>query len=190
MRILTITLLLCCLVNLQACVGVATLAIVTGANMAADNRTLGKQIDDQGIELKAKSLITTDEALDKQTNLHFVSINGALLIIGQAPNTYLRDKVIKKVSDISGVTQLHDQIRITNNITIATATNDIWLTSKVKTALLSKEELNGSNIKVITENAEVFLMGLVKASTAKQAIEIARNISGVNRVINAFEYQD
>ena len=46
-----------------------------------------------------------------------------------------------------------------------------------------------NDIKVITENAEVFLMGLVKESQANKAVDIARNISGVSRVYKAFEYQ-
>ena len=64
----------------------------------------------------------------------------------------------------------------------------MWLTSKVKTALFSDESVDATNIKVVTENGEVFLMGLVKQSQANAAVDIARNISGVNRVFKAFEY--
>ncbi|HAG41754.1 MAG TPA: BON domain-containing protein, partial [Pseudoalteromonas sp.] len=45
-----------------------------------------------------------------------------------------------------------------------------------------------NNIKVVTENAEVFLMGLVSESESNQAVNIARNVSGVERVIKVFEY--
>jgi osmotically-inducible protein OsmY len=41
---------------------------------------------------------------------------------------------------------------------------------------------------VITENAEVFLMGLVTKKEAETAIDITRNIGGVSRVFKAFEY--
>jgi osmotically-inducible protein OsmY len=116
------------------------------------------------------------------------SVNGSVLLIGQAPTSYLRDQAIKIVNEIDGVVRIHNQIRIGNTTSVTTQTNDIWLTSKVKTALFSGEKVNGKNIKVITENAEVFLMGIVTKKEADAAVKITRNISGVNRVFKAFEY--
>ena len=45
-------------------------------------------------------------------------------------------------------------------------------------------------INYSNENGEVFLLGLVNKDRAKQAIDIARNVGGVNRVYNIFEYQE
>jgi len=51
------------------------------------------------------------------------------------------------------------------------------------------DTLKGSQIKVITEHGEVFLMGLVTQQEGNLAAELARNVSGVKQVIKAFEYQ-
>lgn len=174
---------------LQGCAAAAVVAITTGASMATDRRSVGNQIDDQSIELEAYNEIAKNEGLADNTNLNVISVNGAVLIIGQAPNTHLRDQAINILNKINGIAKIHDQIRVGNVTSITTRTNDVWLTSKVKTALFSSDEINGRNIKVITENAEVFLMGLVSKTEANAAIEITRNISGVNRVFKAFEYQ-
>ena len=176
------------LLTLQGCVGVATVAVVSGASIATDHRTISKQIDDQTIEFNANTKISENEILQKQTNLHLVCINGAILIIGQAPNSYLRDLAVKEVSSTEGVQKVHNQIRIGNATAFTTRSNDVWLTSKVKTALFSSDDLNPTNIKVITENSEVFLMGIVSQKEADEAVNITRNISGVNRVFMAFEY--
>lgn len=173
---------------LQGCAAVAVVAITTGASMATDRRSIGNQIDDQSIELEAYNEITKNKSLSDNTNLHVISVNGSVLVIGQAPNTYIRDQAIKIINDIDGVVRIHNQIRIGNLTSVATQTNDVWLTSKVKSALFSSDEVNGNTIKVITENAEVFLMGLVTQKEAETAINITRNISGVNRVFKAFEY--
>lgn len=174
---------------LQGCAAVAVVAITTGASMATDRRSIGHQIDDQSVEVKAYNEITKNQSLNDNTNLHVISVNGSVLIIGQAPNTYLRDQAIKIVNDIDGVVRIHNQIRIGNLTSITTKTNDVWLTSKVKSALFSSDKVNGDAIKVITENAEVFLMGLVTKAEADIAINITRNISGVSRVYKAFEYE-
>ena len=173
---------------LQGCAAVAVVAITTGASMATDRRSIGNQIDDQAIEVEAYNEITKSDSLDDNTNLHVISVNGSVLIIGQATNTSLRDQAVKIIHNIEGVVRVHNQIRIGNLTSIATQTNDVWLTSKVKSALFSSDEANSDAIKVITENAEVFLMGLVTKKEADIAVNIARNISGVNRVYKAFEY--
>ena len=173
---------------LQGCAVATVVAITAGANMATDRRSFGNQIDDQSIEIEVYNEITKNKSLSENTNLHVKSVNGSVLIIGQAPNTYLKDQAIKIVNTIEGVVRIHDQIRIGNTISVTTQTNDIWLTSKVKTALFSSDKVSGKNIKVITENAEVFLMGLVSKKEADAAVSVTRNISGVNRVLKAFEY--
>jgi len=173
---------------LQGCAAAAVVAVSTGASMATDRRSLGNQIDDQNIELTAYNEITKNKSLSENTNLHITSVNGAVLIVGQAPNSYLKDQAITILNNIEGIVKIHNQIRIGNMISITTKTNDLWLTSKVKTALFSNEEVSAQDIKVITENAEVFLMGLVSTKEADIAIEVTRNISGVNRVFKAFEY--
>lgn len=173
---------------LQGCAAVAVVAITTGASMATDRRSIGNQIDDQTIEVEAYNEITKNSSLNDNANLHVISVNGSVLIIGQTPNTFLRDQAIKIINNIDGVVRIHNQIRIGNLTSITTQTNDVWLTSKVKSALFSSDEIKGNTIKVITENAEVFLMGLVTQKEATAAVNITRNISGVNRVFKAFEY--
>lgn len=188
LKSLKITALICIISILQGCAAAAVVAVSTGASMATDRRSIGNQIDDQNIELTAYNEITKNEALSENTNLHVTSVNGSVLIIGQSPNTYLKDQAIKILNNINGIVKIHDQVRIGNVTSITTQTNDVWLTSKVKTALFSSEKVSAKDIKVITENAEVFLMGLVSKEEAEIAVEITRNISGVNRVFKAFEY--
>jgi len=173
---------------LQGCAAVTVVAITAGASMATDRRSIGNQIDDQSIEVVAYNEITKNKALNDNTNLHIISVNGSVLIIGQAPTIHLRDQAIKILNKIEGVVRIHNQIRIGNVTSVTTQTNDVWLTSKVKTALFSSDEVSGNDIKVITENAEVFLMGIVSKKEADAAVNITRNISGVNRVFKAFEY--
>jgi osmotically-inducible protein OsmY len=185
---LKLTAFLLILSLLQGCTAVAVVALTTGASMATDRRSIGNQIDDQSIELQAYNEIKKNKSLNENTNLHIISVNGSVLIIGQTPNSYLRDQAIKIVNNTDGVVRVHNQIRIGNVTSITTQTNDVWLTSKVKSALFSSDKIDGSTIKVITENAEVFLMGLVTKKEAETAIDITRNIGGVSRVFKAFEY--
>ncbi|WP_286263144.1 division/outer membrane stress-associated lipid-binding lipoprotein [Thalassotalea atypica] len=173
---------------LQGCVAAAVVGVVGGASVASDNRTVGTQIDDQQIEIVGYARLAEHQGLKENANLQITAVNGSILLVGQTPNTYLRDEAIKILKAVNGVEQIHNQVRIGNEISVTTKSNDLWLTSKVKTALFGNDNLDATNIKVVTENAEVFLMGLVTEQEATEAVNVARNISGVNRVIKAFEY--
>lgn len=173
---------------LQGCAVATVVAVTAGATMVADRRTFSKQIDDQSIEFIAHNELNKQIALSKNTNLHVISLNGTVLVIGQAPNTYLRDLAIKTIQDVPDIVTIHNQVRISSTIALTTQSNDIWLTSKVKSALLANGQVNAKDIKVITENSEVFLLGLVTKKEADIVVEITRNISGVSRVFKAFEY--
>lgn len=173
---------------LQGCAVATVVAVTAGASMVADRRTFSKQIDDQSIEFVAHNELNKQKALSKNTNLHVVSMNGTVLVIGQAPNSYLRDLAIKTIQDVPDIVTIHNQVRIGSTTAITTQSNDIWLTSKVKSALLANGEVNAKDIKVVTENSEVFLLGLVTKQEADIVVEIARNINGVSRVFKAFEY--
>ncbi len=100
----------------------------------------------------------------------------------------MRNEAQRTIEGVSGIRKIHNQIRIGSNIGITTQTHDSWLTSKVKGQLLTAKDISSNNIKVVTENAEVFLMGLVSDSESTQAVNIARNVSGVERVVKVFEY--
>ncbi len=183
-----LTLCLISLALLQGCAAVGVVAVVGGASLIKENRTIGKIVDDEGIELKAHSALAQEEAIANQTNLHCYSINGSVLVVGQAPSVELRDLAIKKVSAVTGVVRVHDQIRLGNTTSVTTRSNDLWLTTKVKTTLFTDYDLDANNIKVITENGEVFLMGLLTRKNADEVVEITRNISGVDKVFKVFEY--
>ncbi len=173
---------------LQGCAVATVVAVTAGVTMVTDRRSFSKQIDDQTIEFIAHNELAKQQALSNNTNLHVVSMNGTVLIVGQAPNSYLKELAIKTIQNIPDIVSIHNQIRISSITAVTTQSNDIWLTSKVKSALLANGEVHAKDIKVITENSEVFLLGLVTSEEAEIVVEITRNISGVSQVFKAFEY--
>lgn len=58
----------------------------------------------------------------------------------------------------------------------------------MKSSLAAEKGLDSKRIKVLTEAGEVFLMGLVTRDEGDKAALVARNISGVSRVVKIFEY--
>ena len=173
---------------LSGCAGMVVVGAVGGAVVANDERSVRTQLDDTNADFEISSALSAHDDLKNQTNITGVVMNGSTLMIGQAPNSMLRDKAVRVVKELQFGGKLFNQIRIGNPTSFTTRSNDTWITMKVKARMLNTDDLDVTQVKVITENGEVFLMGLVEKQQATLAIDVARNTSGVRKVINVFEY--
>ncbi|WP_394129277.1 BON domain-containing protein [Shewanella maritima] len=173
---------------LQGCAGVVMVGAVGGAKMVNDERSMSTQLSDTNADFEIINALSQHEDIKQQTNITGVVMNNNVLMIGQSPSSVLRDKAVNVVQELNIGGKLHNQIRIGNPTSFTTRSNDTWITTKVKTRMLNNKELDVTRIKVVTENGEVFLLGLVSQQQADLAVDVARNTSGVRRVIKVFEY--
>ncbi|MCL1051754.1 divisome-associated lipoprotein YraP [Shewanella abyssi] len=182
--------LIAILLMLQGCAGAVMVGAVGGAMMVNDERSFQTQLDDTNANFNISSALSSHDDLKNQANVTAVVMNSNVLMIGQAPNSMLRDKAIRTVQQLKIGGKIHNQIRIGNPTSFTTRSNDTWITTKVKSRMLSEDNLDVTNIKVVTENGEVFLIGLVERQQADLAVDVARNTAGVRKVIKVFEYTD
>ena len=176
-------------VILQGCTGVIIAGGATAGTMANDRRTSGAYVDDETIEWKIIDVLYQDEQIDQQTHLNATSYNGIVLLTGEIPNQEMRVKIDEKIRSIRGVRQLHDETSIAAPSSMMSRSGDTWITSKVKTAMLTDDTDMGARTKVVTDKGVVYLMGIVSPQEADKLTEIARRVGGVQKVVKVFEYQ-
>ena len=190
-RLLTVSItLLSTLLLLQGC---APAVVVGGAATAAvvhDRRTFGSIIDDQAIELKAGSAIAGDAELRGQTRINVTSMNGIVLLSGEAATIEARDRVLSLVREINGVRRITNEMQIADTSGMGSRSLDSLITSAVKSRLLESKNTDSTRIKVVTDNQVVYLMGLVTRAEGDTAAGHAATIDGVTRVVKVFEYID
>lgn len=177
-------------VLLQACAAAIVAGGATGAAVATDRRTTGRMIDDQTLELKAEKRVADDKVLDEKTRVNVTSMNGIVLLTGEAETTALRNRTVTHVRSVQGVRRIHNHIRIAPRRPFSDLSRDKWITSKIKGKQTTTKGVGPTHVKVVTSNRVVYLMGLVKRSEADVATKIAREIKGVTRVVKLFEYTD
>ena len=176
---------------LCGCVATAvTVAAVTTIDVVHDRRTIGDYIDDNNIEFTVRTFVVRDDELRTRAHISATSMNGILLLSGEAPTTQLKDKVASFAADVEGVRQVVNEIRISGETGYLSRTNDVWLTTKVKSTLFAKTKLDANRVKVVSEHGNVYLMGLVTREEGARATQIAREVGGVTQVVQVFEYQD
>ncbi|MEJ2761513.1 MAG: BON domain-containing protein [Gammaproteobacteria bacterium] len=185
-----VCLLLLALPLLGGCVAAAVTATAAGAAVAVDKRTTGTMIDDEGIELKAMNTISKNKELADSTHINVISYNNRVLVIGEAPTEEMRQQVIDIVRGIPKVTHVYDEITIAAPSSFMSRSSDTVITSKVKTRMLANGDVSGLDIKVVTEDGVVYLMGLVGRDEGDKATQIARTTGGVQKVVKLFQYTD
>ena len=89
-----------------------------------------------------------------------------------------------------GIRQTYNELTIQGASSLLARTNDTWLSTKLKTKLLANKEIKSRQIKVVTENGIVYLMGIVSRADSDHIAAIASQTTGIRKVVKVFEYLD
>ncbi|MDX2504077.1 MAG: BON domain-containing protein [Gammaproteobacteria bacterium] len=174
---------------LTGCTAAVVGGAAVGTSVALDKRTTGNFVEDQNIKAKFTHLYYQDKVLSKQTHVNVTSYNLQVLITGEVPLEQQKQKLSDIANQIKNVRYHYNEVIVGQPTSFSSRSNDSYLTSKIKTAVFTNiKELDGAQVKVVTENGSVFLMGLVSRKQGDQITEIARTTRGVKRVIKLFEY--
>jgi len=155
------------------------------AMMVTDRRTSGAQVDDQAIELKSINRI--NEVIGERGRASATSFNRLVLITGEVPTETDKTNVEQSLSRIENVRSIVNELAIGPGASLGTRSNDTLLTSKVKASLIDAKDLQVNAFKVVTERGNVYLMGRVTEREATRATDLARTVSGVQKVVRVFE---
>ncbi len=122
------------------------------------------------------------------TNVSVTIWNAVVLLTGEVPDQQAIDRVLDIAKSHHYTRQVVNRIELAGRTNRASRINDSWLTGRVKSALVISGTVDPTRFKVVTERANVYLMGLVTSAEATEAVMIVRGVPGVVRVIKVFEY--
>jgi len=154
---------------------------------ANDRRTVGTQIDDKTTQSRVRSAINDIPLIKDEAAVTVDVYNGQVLLTGQAPLQRMIVDAEKAASAVQNVTKVHNQIRLGSPIPATSTMNDVWLASKIKTIMLADETIPLFKLVLVVEDSEVFIMGLLTKEEAAAAVDAARNVDGVSKVIRVME---
>ena len=166
---------------------VVTTATVLAIDVARDRRGASVYWDDNKTEIRLGNLIGKQKQIQNE-HVNITVYNGVALLTGEVPDQRDIDDIIDLVKADEGTTQVINRLELAGKTNMNSRANDGWLTTKVKTAIAGSDFSDSTRVKVVTERANVYLMGLVKPAEAQIAVDAARGVTGVVRVIKVFEY--
>ena len=160
-------------------------AIWGGTMVVSDRRTSGTQIDDQAVELKSVRRIA--DVIGDRGHVNVTSYNRLVLLSGEVPTEADKAAVEQAVARIDNVRSIVNELTLAAPSSLAARSNDTLMTSKVKASMVDAKDVQANAYKVVTERGVVYLMGRVTEREANRAADVARGVSGVQKVVKVFD---
>ena len=160
-------------------------ADATTAVVVTDRRTSGIQLEDQNMAFKAQSQIS--QKLGDTARVNAMAYGGHLLLTGDVPTEEAKNQATAIAQGVENVKQVINQLNVGPIASFSTRSNDTWLTSKVKTALLNTKYVPSGTIAVTTDHSVVYLMGKVTQAEGEYAANATADVGGVAKVVKLFE---
>uniref|UniRef100_A0A1A9Z0Z2 BON domain-containing protein n=1 Tax=Glossina pallidipes TaxID=7398 RepID=A0A1A9Z0Z2_GLOPL len=136
--------------------------------VASDPRSIGTQIDNLTLKMRISSALFKDEILKNQeSRISIISYNNKLLIIGQVLNYFVSNHIQKIVENYNNANEIYNEIRILQPISFMEVIEDSWISTKVRAKIICNKQLKLRNLKIITENKEVFIFGEISKQEEK-----------------------
>lgn len=188
-RMKFVPVLVATMVHLQGCVPlVMGAAAGTGIMMAEDRRSDGTILDDRSIEIQAENRI--QERFGDQVHVAATSFNRFVLLTGTVPSEEVRSEVATVVLTVPHVRNIQNELFVSGTTSFMSRSNDALLGTRVKGRLVQSRNVDANHVKLVTDNGNVYLMGLVTRAEAAEAAQTAATTGGVERVVKIFEYID
>ena len=164
--------------------------IVVGAagGMAVYDRRSMKMIEhDARIFYLVHKAIVKDPRF-RNSRILVSSFNEVVLLVGQTPTASLRVVAEKIVRSVPNVRRVYDEVTVDYPIPLTQRSKDSFITAEVRSKMLTQKGLESGSIRIVTENGIVYLMGVATHEQANLAVNVARQISGVKKVVKIFQY--
>ena len=180
---------------LHGCLLVVAGGAAVGAGVVHDRRDTGTVVGDRRIAFSASDAINRDRDFVANDNyVKSIVYNGVVLLCGQVRSEELKHRAQSKVEPLEGVKRVVNELEVTDDPQgFWRRREDNAMTARVKTALLDITSMPGfdpTRVNVTVVHGVVFLMGMVSHEEADATADVARNISGIDKVVKVFEYTD
>ncbi|QOL50770.1 BON domain-containing protein [Massilia litorea] len=172
--------------SLQGCVPLVIGGAAMGAAASMDRRTLGAQTEDKSITVKAEVLVP--KLVGDAGHVNIASYNRKVLLTGEVRDEAMKANVEREVRGIENVVAVINELAVAGPSSYTSRSSDAIITGNVKGSLVEMKTISATSFKVVTERGTVYLMGRVTQREGDLAANIAKSVSGVQKVVKIFEY--
>ncbi|RTK96863.1 MAG: BON domain-containing protein [Neisseriaceae bacterium] len=164
-----------------AVIGGVAAAGTTGVAVGEDPRGASGVVDDQELRSNVSDAISSMVA---KSDVGVASYNGVVLLTGTVNNAANKSKAETVASQVPGVKGVRNYIEVGPSLSASQVSKDAYLTSAVKSSLLFTKGVSSNDVKVVTTNGVVYIMGYATQYQIDKMISSAKSVDGVRKVVS------
>jgi hyperosmotically inducible protein len=168
--------------NMILILGFLTTGCTTIYKSAADQRSVGKQYDDQKITMAIRERFLNDEKI-KYFDISTYCYNGHVYLVGEYDTEDQKNQAVKLAKEVEGVKSVTDYFLPKREDNTCGTTANLELSAKVNAELIGDMDISSTQIEVKALQCNIILLGLVgSAGEIQKAISHAKGVQGVRSV--------
>ena len=154
----------------------------TTAAAAVQERGLGGALSDTGIRIDINHLwFQESEILYRKVQLQVQE--GRVLLSGAVPDPETRVNAVRLVWQVPGVREVINEIEVDDETTLTDKARDAVISTKLKTRLLTDQDVSSINYSIEVVNQSIFLIGVAQnQAELDRVVAHAKDIAYVRRV--------
>lgn len=152
-----------------------------------EGRTMGEVIDDKNLRTRLQVNLEKLDSRYADANVEIHVNAGLVLLVGQVPTPELVRQATTLLKSDPQVNAIHNHLTAEPNISTGLKANDRWLAIKTRSRMFTTDYFPSSKIEIVVQKGIVYLMGRVTEDTAEQAVGIASEVNGVQKVVMVFQ---
>lgn len=176
------------LLAVSGCVAAAVGAVGAGTVATFQERSVGQAIDDATVSSEIKSKLLSRGGYGE---VDVEVANGLVLLTGRVIAPEMRVTAERVAWSSSRVEDVANQIQIEAPGGFRANASDAWITTRVRSSLVTSRKVRGVNYNIETYNGVVYLMGIARSQEELEAA--ARRVSyvrGVEQVVSYVTVRD
>lgn len=145
------------------------------------------RLSDAELELDLRERLEEANPEFSEGSIRIVSVDGRVLIVGTVPDSSLVDEATEVARSSDRLRLLHNELQAMPGLSAGVKATDQWISVRVKGRLIAERSLPTSDLKVVTFRGTVYLMGSLDQEQRRQALELAAQVQGVQRVVSLLD---
>lgn len=147
-------------------------------------RTIPQRLLDRSIEHTVKiNVYGLQENLQQNSRISIDSFNSEVLLSGEVPSELLKTEIEKVVASMPDVRRVYNELNVSASKGYSATVQDGYITSKLLAKIAASNGVKASQIKAVTNNGVVYIMGRMTPTQQSHIIDIANSTVGITELV-------
>ena len=147
-------------------------------------RTIPQRLLDRSIEHTVKvNIYGLQENLQQNSRISINSFYSEVLLTGEVPTEEMKVQIEKVISSMPDVRRVYNELNVSVTKGYSSTVHDGYISSKLLAKVTSSNAIKTSQIKVVTNDGVVYVMGRMTPAQQSLVIELANNTVGITELV-------